>query len=111
VVVLSARVHPGETNASWMMHGLIEAVTADTPEAGALRQAIVLRIVPMLNPDGVILGNYRCGIAGVDVNRQWQVRAWWVHASPPIRAPIWSSGATGRRRPIADPAPLFPPRY
>ena len=33
VVVLSARVHPGESNASWMMHGLLEAVTADTPDA------------------------------------------------------------------------------
>lgn len=73
VVVLSARVHPGETNASWMMNGLIEAVTADTAEAVALRLAVVLRIVPMLNPDGTILGNYRCGMAGVDLNRQWQV--------------------------------------
>lgn len=25
----------------------------------------------MLNPDGVILGNYRCGLSGVDLNRQW----------------------------------------
>jgi murein tripeptide amidase MpaA len=74
VVVLSARVHPGETNASWMMNGLIEAVTDDSAEAVALRQAVVLRIVPMLNPDGVVLGNYRCGMAGVDLNRQWQVR-------------------------------------
>jgi hypothetical protein len=25
----------------------------------------------MLNPDGVIVGNYRCSLAGVDLNRQW----------------------------------------
>ena len=25
----------------------------------------------MLNPDGVINGNYRCNLAGVDLNRQW----------------------------------------
>lgn len=25
----------------------------------------------MLNPDGVIHGNYRCGITGVDLNRSW----------------------------------------
>jgi hypothetical protein len=25
----------------------------------------------MLNPDGVIHGNYRCSLAGVDLNRQW----------------------------------------
>lgn len=25
----------------------------------------------MLNPDGVVNGNYRCNLAGVDLNRQW----------------------------------------
>ena len=25
----------------------------------------------MLNPDGVINGNYRCSLAGVDLNRNW----------------------------------------
>jgi murein tripeptide amidase MpaA len=25
----------------------------------------------MLNPDGVINGNYRCSLAGVDLNRVW----------------------------------------
>jgi len=25
----------------------------------------------MLNPDGVIVGNYRCSLAGVDLNRKW----------------------------------------
>jgi hypothetical protein len=29
-------------------------------------------VVPMLNPDGVINGNYRCSLAGCDLNRQWQ---------------------------------------
>ena len=26
----------------------------------------------MLNPDGVVLGNYRCSYAGLDLNRQYQ---------------------------------------
>ena len=25
----------------------------------------------MLNPDGVIIGNYRCSLAASDLNRQW----------------------------------------
>lgn len=25
----------------------------------------------MLNPDGVIVGNYRCSLGGQDLNRQW----------------------------------------
>lgn len=28
-------------------------------------------IIPMLNPDGVINGNYRCSLAGCDLNRNW----------------------------------------
>ena len=26
----------------------------------------------MLNPDGVIHGNYRCSLAGCDLNRRWK---------------------------------------
>ena len=28
-------------------------------------------IVPMLNVDGVINGNYRCSLAACDLNRKW----------------------------------------
>jgi len=31
----------------------------------------VWKIVPMLNPDGVIHGNYRCNLTGKDLNRRW----------------------------------------
>ena len=27
--------------------------------------------IPMLNPDGVIYGNFRCDFSGVDLNRVW----------------------------------------
>jgi len=36
-----------------------------------LRDKYVFKIVPMLNPDGVIVGNYRCSLGGYDLNRQW----------------------------------------
>ena len=35
------------------------------------RYAAVPQVVPMLNPDGVIVGNYRCNLAGFDLNRVW----------------------------------------
>lgn len=64
------RVHPGETNASWMMKGVLDCLVSDNPQAAALRDKFVFKIVPMLNPDGVIVGNYRCSLAGGDLNRQ-----------------------------------------
>ena len=57
-------MHPGESNASWMMKGVIEFLVSNTAEAHALRENFVFKIVPMLNPDGVINGNYRCSLAG-----------------------------------------------
>ena len=72
-VCISARVHPGETVGSWMMHGVIDFLTSlDIPEAQLLREYFVFKIVPMLNPDGVINGNYRCSLAGCDLNRRWK---------------------------------------
>ena len=50
VVVISARVHPGESNASWVMHGLLEAVTADTPDARLLRRTVWPLPMPMPCP-------------------------------------------------------------
>ena len=45
---------------------------SNDPEAAHLRNKYVFKIVPMLNPDGVIVGNYRCSLGGYDLNRQWQ---------------------------------------
>ena len=33
----------------------------------------------MLNPDGVVLGNYRCSLMGFDLNRHWQEPSPWAH--------------------------------
>lgn len=55
-VFLSARVHPGETNASWVMKGTLEYLMSNNPTAQSLRECYIFKIVPMLNPDGVING-------------------------------------------------------
>lgn len=71
-IVLTARAHPGETVGSWMMQGVIDFLTDPSdPLAEILRQNFVFKIIPMLNPDGVINGNYRCSLAGCDLNRRW----------------------------------------
>ena len=56
VIVFSSRVHPGETNASWIMHGLLDYLTSQTREAQLLRMNYVFKIIPMLNVEGVIHG-------------------------------------------------------
>lgn len=72
-VVLSARVHPGETVGSWMMRGLLYFLTDPAcEEAKLLRDNFVFKVIPMLNPDGVINGNYRSSLAGCDLNRRWK---------------------------------------
>jgi len=70
-IVFTARVHPGETNASWIMQGILDFLTGDSLAARQLRTLYVFKIVPMLNPDGVINGNYRCPLSGQDLNRNW----------------------------------------
>uniref|UniRef100_A0A8C3JZ52 ATP/GTP binding protein like 1 n=1 Tax=Calidris pygmaea TaxID=425635 RepID=A0A8C3JZ52_9CHAR len=70
-VFLMARVHPGESNASWVMKGTLEFLVSSDPIADLLRKCFIFKIVPMLNPDGVINGSHRCSLSGDDLNRQW----------------------------------------
>lgn len=57
-VVLTARVHPGESNASWVLKGTLEFLRSSDPVAESLRDAYIFKVIPMLNPDGVINGKY-----------------------------------------------------
>jgi cytosolic carboxypeptidase protein 2/3 len=50
-----------------MMEGFIRYLLST--EAHFLRDKMVFKIVPMVNVDGVVLGNFRTGIAGRDLNR------------------------------------------
>lgn len=71
-MVITARVHSGETVSSFMMCGVLEFLLGNTREARILRKKFIFKIVPMLNPDGVRYGNYRCSLIGVDLNRRWE---------------------------------------
>lgn len=71
-IVFTARVHPGETVSSWVMKGVLDFLLSEKPMAVLMRQHFIMKIVPMLNPDGVIHGNYRCSLAGRDLNRMWE---------------------------------------
>ena len=70
-VVLTARVHSGETVSSYMMKGAIDYLISSTRSSRLLRKNFVFKIIPMLNPDGCKYGNYRCSLLGIDLNRRW----------------------------------------
>lgn len=71
-VVITARVHPGESNSSYVMKGAIDFLSSEDIEAIELRKHFVFKIVPMINVDGVVFGNNRCSLSGFDLNRIWK---------------------------------------
>ena len=51
------------------MEGILDyLLNNEDPNSIELRNRFVFKVVPMLNPDGVIIGNTRCSLAGVDLN-------------------------------------------
>jgi hypothetical protein len=44
VIILTARVHPGETPASWIMRGIIDFLTGDTDVAEELREKYIFKV-------------------------------------------------------------------
>lgn len=47
----------------------MDFLLGDSEEAKKLRSEYIFKIVPMLNPDGVIIGNHRGALSGIDLNR------------------------------------------
>jgi len=68
-IVINSRVHPGESNASFIVEGILQFLVSDEEVAKYLRNNFVFKIIPMLNPDGVIVGNNRTSLSGLDLNR------------------------------------------
>lgn len=71
-IFIAARVHPGETNCQFVMEGLLDFLLSNDKRAKFLRSNFVFKIIPMLNIDGVVVGNTRCNIIGLDLNRQYR---------------------------------------
>ena len=67
LLLILSRQHPGETHSSFLTHALINCLC----NSQALLEKVEIWIIPMFNPDGVVLGNYRSNLSGRDTNRSF----------------------------------------
>jgi hypothetical protein len=70
-VFIHARTHPGEVGSSFLVEGLLAYLTGDDPLARLMRRKLAFAVVPMLNVDGVVVGNNRVTPGGVNLEGKW----------------------------------------
>jgi len=92
-----ARQHPGESMAEWWMEGFIARLLDPADRtAQALRERVVLHLVPNMNPDGSRRGHLRTNASGANLNREWSEPA--MDRSPEVFLVRERMQATGDRR-------------
>lgn len=70
-VWVHSRVHAGEATATHVMLGFLEQITEDSPLGRRLRRFCIFNVVPVVNVDGVYLGQTRWDSLGRDIERDW----------------------------------------
>ncbi|HEU5077619.1 MAG TPA: M14-type cytosolic carboxypeptidase [Opitutaceae bacterium] len=73
VIFLIARQHPWETGTSIMAEGAMRFLLSDDPVAQQIRRDTIVKVMPMMNPDGVAEGAARFNVNGYDTNREWDL--------------------------------------
>jgi murein tripeptide amidase MpaA len=71
VVLLVGRQHPVEVTGSLAMSAFVEEIFGHDALARSFRDRFNIIVIPMMNPDGVVAGNWRHNEGGVDLNRDW----------------------------------------
>ena len=73
VLFLVGRQHPPEVSGAFAFFSFTEALLADTELAQRFRERFQILAIPLLNPDGVLGGNWRHNLGGTDLNRDWGI--------------------------------------
>lgn len=71
VIFIIGRQHCGETHSSFIIHGFINFLISREVICHKMRDMFEFWICPIVNPDGVVGGNYRCNTQGRDMNRHF----------------------------------------
>ncbi len=71
VLFLVGRQHPPEVSGAFAFFSFFEALHDDTELARQFRDRFGIVAIPMLNPDGIVGGNWRHNLNGTDLNRDW----------------------------------------
>lgn len=72
-IILMGRQHAGETPSSYFMQEIADELLGSAPENEFLLSNFDFYLFPMVNVDGVSVGNYRCNSSGYDLNRSWHL--------------------------------------
>ena len=71
-IVLIARQHPPESpGGTFGFQAFYEELLSDSETAKSFRNQFNIITFPLMNPDGVDMGNWRHNAIGVDLNRDW----------------------------------------
>ncbi|MGB7328278.1 MAG: M14 family metallopeptidase [Rubripirellula sp.] len=70
-VFIIARQHPPEVSGAIGMMHFVDTIAGESELGKQFRDRYSAVVVPMVNPDGVAQGHWRCNANGVDLNRDW----------------------------------------
>ena len=91
---ITARQHPGETMAEWLVEGLMYSLLdGDNATGKLLLDKANFYIVPNMNPDGSVRGHLRTNAVGTNLNRAWSNPS--LEKSPEVFHVIKRMEATG----------------
>ena len=68
---IMARLHSGETHGSLIMKYIMQELVTRSENYDSILSNYVVKLVPMINTDGVTIGNARSSLVGLDLNRRW----------------------------------------